>query len=910
MTTIYLSSTYEDLKKHRQAVFDALRQSGYRVIAMEDYVAKDDRPLETCLRDVDQADLYVGLFALRYGYVPPDEQGNPDGLSITELEFRRAEQAGQPTLIFLLDLTAPWPPVYLDSETGNNEQGAKIRALREYLGRERMASFFSAPFELASKVQSAVSQHMQDHPAQGPLSAAPPSLTWNVVKDGSPYPGLMHFTPKYAPVYFGREAEVREVLDRLGTPEGRFLIVSGASGTGKSSLVDAGVLPTLKKTGLQTGLPGGLTARAVRLVPSQGSNPFDALLRVLHVCAQQAGFNPFALGEGLAAGRRELPEALATLIDKGLDGAALLLFLDQMEELFTGACPPDVVERFIAGLHRSTQTTQLWVIATIRSDWLHHCYKHRELLSVLNGKGHYALGPVPPHMMDDMIVRPAECAGVQVPASLVCRLIEEAGSASGNLPLLAFALQRLFEQREDNVLSEAMYRKWGGEQLGGLGGAIAEHVADAERALATELGHDGLEQRLSELFPQLVRISVEGLPTRRRAPRADLPEGLQPIVDALVQARLLIAEHQGQNEGAASVVSVAHERLFEAWPALKRWTAEHQEELRLLRQGELDGVDWPKRGYDLAYLWHLDRLKRLQAVIKAQPQSEVSQDLRDFAWPQQRLVQRLQQPGLTHKQRDDIGDYLAVLGDPRPGVGVDVQGTPDIDWIAIPGGTVKLEDGAGETKVEPFQMARYPLTNAQFQAFVDAPDGYRDPDWWCKMSKDAANAVSEPRFSEPNRPRETVSWYGAVAFCHWLSKRLGFPVRLPTEFEWQQAATGGEPTKLYPWGMESDLPLCNSSESRLNRTTVVGLYPDGASKQGVRDLAGNVWEWCLNKHETPDVTNVDTSDQWRVVRGGSWLDPANHCGASYRGQKHDRLSELPRGASIGFRVARSPSAEQ
>lgn len=91
MTTIYLSSTYEDLKEYRKAVFDALRQSGYQVIAMEDYVARDDRPLQTCLEDVGKAQIYVGLFAFRYGYIPPVEHDNPDGLSITELEFRHAD---------------------------------------------------------------------------------------------------------------------------------------------------------------------------------------------------------------------------------------------------------------------------------------------------------------------------------------------------------------------------------------------------------------------------------------------------------------------------------------------------------------------------------------------------------------------------------------------------------------------------------------------------------------------------------------------------------------------------------------------------------------------------------------------------------------------------------------------------
>src|SRR4051794_18827931 len=114
MTAIYLSSTYEDLKDFRQAVFDALRKAGYTVIAMEDYVAADARPVDKCLKDVAASDIYVGLFAFRYGYIPPVAHGNPDGLSITELEFRCAAKSSKPCLAFVVDEKTPWPRVYDD----------------------------------------------------------------------------------------------------------------------------------------------------------------------------------------------------------------------------------------------------------------------------------------------------------------------------------------------------------------------------------------------------------------------------------------------------------------------------------------------------------------------------------------------------------------------------------------------------------------------------------------------------------------------------------------------------------------------------------------------------------------------------------------------------------------------------
>ena len=103
-TTIYLSSTYEDLKDHRRAVIEALRTAGHDVCNMEIYGARSQRPLDACLEDVAEADLYVGLFAFRYGFVPDNNDGlNPDGCSITELELRKAQRCGKPVLVFLAD---------------------------------------------------------------------------------------------------------------------------------------------------------------------------------------------------------------------------------------------------------------------------------------------------------------------------------------------------------------------------------------------------------------------------------------------------------------------------------------------------------------------------------------------------------------------------------------------------------------------------------------------------------------------------------------------------------------------------------------------------------------------------------------------------------------------------------------
>lgn len=159
MTTIYLSSTYEDLKDYRRVVFDALHKAGYQVIAMEGYVAADQRPVEKCLKDVEQAHIYVGLFAFRYGYIPPPQHGNPSGLSITELEFRRAAALKKPSLTFLAKDDAGIPLKYVDAYTGEGVEGKRIKALRQHLLTEKLASSFSTPHELSTLVLAALAKY-------------------------------------------------------------------------------------------------------------------------------------------------------------------------------------------------------------------------------------------------------------------------------------------------------------------------------------------------------------------------------------------------------------------------------------------------------------------------------------------------------------------------------------------------------------------------------------------------------------------------------------------------------------------------------------------------------------------------------------------------------------------------------
>ena len=150
MAKIYLSSTWADLVEHREAVYRALRQMRHDVLAMEDYGAADDRPLDRCLTDVAASDVYVGIFAWRYGFVPEGESR-----AITHLEYDHAGSAGLPRLVFLAAEDAPWPPNRMDADLG------AVRRLRARLQLDHVVSFFDSPDDLARSVSVAVANTLE-----------------------------------------------------------------------------------------------------------------------------------------------------------------------------------------------------------------------------------------------------------------------------------------------------------------------------------------------------------------------------------------------------------------------------------------------------------------------------------------------------------------------------------------------------------------------------------------------------------------------------------------------------------------------------------------------------------------------------------------------------------------------------
>lgn len=236
-TTVYLSSTFEDLKQIREAACRTLGRLGYICRAMEDYVASDERPLDQCLREVAESNVYVGIFAWRYGFRPEDRRKNPEHLSITELEYHQACATNKPRFIFLLREDALWPPMYVDGlnaqVTTAGEGGVQpILALRNRLQRERVVSFFSNEKDLCEQLAIALARWA------GGLWQAPQMVlagTTGRVARAAEFKNMPD-SPTAAD-FVGREEALEALAKYLGDDRTAVVSITGDTGIGKSLLV-------------------------------------------------------------------------------------------------------------------------------------------------------------------------------------------------------------------------------------------------------------------------------------------------------------------------------------------------------------------------------------------------------------------------------------------------------------------------------------------------------------------------------------------------------------------------------------------------------------------------------------------------------------------------------------------------
>ncbi len=721
---------------------------------------------------------------------------------------------------------------------------------------------------------------------------------------GDLYLGLTYFNRNDAPIFFGRDAEVERLIHTLTqTEQGRrFCVVVGASGSGKSSLVRAGLWARLTD-GDVLDIPGSERWLISAMTPLRLGSP-DASLRSSLTTALEE-HDGFRAKVDLAAGLDHVPlgELAERLLPPG--EARWLLILDQMEELFSADRKAESIsflDRLLEGTRPlpGGKPSRFQVLATLRADFLQHCLDpdHKPLQRALQHEGgQFWLSAPGRRDLEQMVRGPVTELDLPRPWTLDPDLPSEMAAEAwspGGLALLAFALRELYDRclaEGRRHLDLGVYRS---PDFGGLGGAIARR-ADATLAGFGESGPG----TMGRVFSRLVRVSQNDSPTRRRESRSawEGDHESEKFIDAFVHARLLVADDL--------VIEVAHEALLREWPTLARWIDERREAFGIEASVRVEAHAWMEAGAHWRRAWNDELIDaRRRKLAEADLLNNLLRDpaVDQFLRPElDWILAELQDDATTHQRRRDIGQRLAVIGDPRPGVGV-ISGVPDIVWRAVPGGEVDIEKH-GRFVVKLFHMAAYPITFGQFRAFLEAEDGYDNERWWKDLeSKDRDSAWQDPL---TNHPVTDVSWYDAMAFCRWLSARLAIEVRLPDEREWQWAAQSAQPDDVYPWGPEWLAGRANTNESGIRRTTAVGMYPQGNSLQRVSDLAGNVWDWCLNEYAKPKRVQAGGTES-RVLRGGSWNGSQDNARAGSRGSSPPDF----RYYNIGFRVVcSSPIAD-
>jgi WD40 repeat protein len=395
-----------------------------------------------------------------------------------------------------------------------------------------------------------------------------------------PFPGLLAFQEEDAAIYFGRDDDIRRLIERLEARRAqggaKLVALLGSSGSGKSSLLRAGVIPRLKRAGRNWIVTPPMRPR-LHLV--------DALALALTAASPGADWRKLKgnlLGPDPARALEDLANDLR--VKAGAGEAQVLIPIDQGEELF-GVADSDEAKRFLEILSRAlSENLPFMAVLAIRSDFLGQLQSAASLTARFD---EFSLGPMPLARIPQIIQGPAKVAGVNVEEAFVQQAARDAATEDA-LPLLAFALRELWDRSSNKALSLDGYKALGDEKAGltPLENAVREA---ADTVLAEAKPADDELAALREAFvPAMVRVNDQGEYVRRPARLDELPAKAQPLLERLAKARLLIL----RRDGDARVVEVAHEALLRKWPLLRSWLDAARVFLIGKQQLEQDLRDW------------------------------------------------------------------------------------------------------------------------------------------------------------------------------------------------------------------------------------------------------------------------------------------------------------------------------
>ena len=619
-------------------VLDRLQGEFSRQIQLEPYFWEHEPMLGTMdfqanIPKPSNFDIVICILWSRLGSPLNEKYRRADGSpyeSGTEYEFEDASEAhrlsGKPELLVYRNRQQPMIPI--EPEMERNEKIKQFDSLQKFLrrwflhpdGTIRIASNDYqdlADFEdkLERNLRGLIEQIAPTLPGQQIAAGRPPPYA-----KGSPFRQLRAFEFEDAEIFFGRTKAIDDVLNALrdqaaaGTA---FTLIFGSSGSGKSSLARAGVLPWVVRPGVIEGI--GLWRWAI-MRPGESSDVFTGLAAALlgANALPELGADDDATVAELAKALREAPSGVPLLIKRSLAQAArdsqakkglprppaarLAVLVDQLEEIFTLAdrFSPETRNRFVTALAELARSGVVWVVATLRSEFFGQCEKIPELVALKSGKGQVQLLPPTVSELRQIVRLPAMAAGLQFKVDkdegrLDERLVDAAGRNPGSLPLLEFALEELYKRREKDIwlTHKAL------DELNGIEGAMESAAEGVFKMLPAETA-----AQFEPVFRSLVTTDLgEETAFVRRIADLDMlastPERRR-LIDAFVEGRLLVT---GSDAANRPIIQVAHEALFLYWPRLAALLEDSREFLRRRARAAAASSDWLEQKRDRSYLW-------------------------------------------------------------------------------------------------------------------------------------------------------------------------------------------------------------------------------------------------------------------------------------------------------------------
>ena len=923
--TVFISSTSEDLKEYRQSARDAAISAGFHPQMMEYFTASGlHPPYRACMEKVAEADVLVAIVAHRYGWVPPDQPGN-DHKSITWLECEEAARLGREVLAFVVDDHCEWPLQLKEAyrTTDAIEKGedspdllaevrrnvARLKEFKRWLNGLGIRATFTNPDDLRAKVEAALREWRPRRNAARAVPRRAPSdptpylhhlhehTAWIDIRGLQVGAGKAYRFPiedLYIPLTIPDEVSAAEnpVLRKPVELEEALahqrLVIVGDPGSGKTTflrhvaflwcrgLLDAGTGPQLLFP-IYIRIPELVEhiqhcRRQARRPAAQDSPAW--LIDFLHTRNQEMnwGLRPDFFREILSGGSG------IVLLD-GLDEAPGKRERESAARLFENATEAYRKCRFVV-------TTRPLAYAGE---------------SVLAG-------------FHTVQIEPLETAAIVKFLEHWCRSLfpDDAGSARHYLDELSEALRARVEirrmARNPVMLTALAVVHWNERRLPEQRADLYESILTwLARAREKRPGRESAERCLTLL--QHLALAMQSHPAGRQAQveKGWASDSLAPHFEQTPEAErreraLAFVEQEEVDSGIiasrGSDVRFWH-LTFQEYLAARAIAGQPDsaQYSLLVDEGRIYRSEWREVVLLLAGVLRrqgrakvdglfsavLDRLGE-RATLAAQARcagllGAIARDLQtlDYQPADPRYPEVLdavlgifdaqKAESIAFSERLEAAEALGQAGDPR---------LNEDNWVTVE---------AGE-HVDAFQIGRYPVTVQEFRRFTDG-DGYREQRWWPAggFGKTTQPWDWEEQALHPNRPVAGVNWYEASAYCAWAGARL------PTAEEWEHAACGYA-GRLYPWGDEDPDPTrANFRLSGPQDVTPVGMYPAGATPEGIHDMAGNVWEWTADRDEQGEP----------LLKGGSYSFGSEHLNQ----KQWVRDAAGGQFSSVGFRAARS-----